>query len=226
MELIYQKKLIKLVKMLNKISDKHNYFKELLEKYQFVLIVGKYDHHLGPRALYSSVPLKDEVFVRDLLEDALNTNNKYVNLEFGQFYSQVCKIEVEDLHARGGNQLYALIFLRDIAYPQIPIIHFQRFEMMFRTLGDETILSDNREAFKKLYNQIYEVNLKKDLLSPLEDCSIKVRSGVNTIIGFADIILERAKQGNLSDQSLMKYTEMIRDSGKEILKAIESLFSD
>jgi len=212
--------------MLNKISDMYNYFKEWLEKYQFVLIVGKYDHHLGPRALYSSVPLKDEVFVRDLLEDALNTNNKYVNLDFDQFYSQVCKIEVEDQHARGGTQLYALIFLRDVIYPQIPIIHFQRIEMMFRTLGDETILSDNREAFKKLYNQIYEVYLKKDLVAPLEDFSIKIRSGVNTIIGFADIILERTKQGNLSDQSLIKYIEMVRDSGKEIQKAIEHIFLD
>ena len=204
----------------------HNYFKEWLEKYQFVLIVGKYDHHLGPRALYSSVPLKDEVFVRDLLEDALNTNNKYVNLDFGQFYCQVCKIEVEDLHARGGTQLYALIFLRDLIYPSIPIIHFQRIEMMFRTLGEQPILSDNREAFKKLYNQVYEVYLKKDLLAPLEDCSIKIRSGVNTIVGFADIILERTKQGNLSDQSLIKYMKMVRDSGKEILKAIKNVVSD
>ncbi|KKM77670.1 hypothetical protein LCGC14_1367720, partial [marine sediment metagenome] len=46
------------------------------------------------------------------------------------------------------------------------------------------------------------------------------------ILGFADIILERTKQGNLSDQSLIKYMEMVRDSGIEILKAIESMFLD
>ena len=75
-------------------------------------------------------------------------------------------------------------------------------------------------------NEVNEIYLKKDLLAPLEACSIKFRSGVNTIIGFADLILEGKKQGNLSEQKLIKYVEMMRDSGKEILKAIESMFSD
>lgn len=105
-------------------SDPYQNFKEGLDKYQFILIIGKYDQILGPRTLYSSFQLKEEQFIKNLLRDALNTKNKYVILDFSQFYSQICKIEVEDPSARGGKQLYSLIILRDVAYPLIPIIHF------------------------------------------------------------------------------------------------------
>ncbi len=52
-------------------------FKEELNQYPFLIIIGKYDQILGPRALYSSFILKNEDFVRNLLRDALNTKNKF-----------------------------------------------------------------------------------------------------------------------------------------------------
>ena len=116
------------------LKDSFDYFKKDLDRYPFVMILGKYDQILGPRALYSSMELKGEDFIRYLLRDALNTKNKYVILDFDQFYSQVSKIEIEDKTARGGKQLYAIILLRHMDLPLIPILHFKRIEMLFHKI--------------------------------------------------------------------------------------------
>ena len=60
-------------------------------EYPFLIIIGKYDHTLGPRAIFFSFRLEHEDFVRNLLMDALNTKNKFVILDFSEFYSQICK---------------------------------------------------------------------------------------------------------------------------------------
>ncbi|MCK5319725.1 MAG: hypothetical protein KAJ55_17570, partial [Anaerolineales bacterium] len=111
--------------------DPYEEFKNALDKYPFLIIIGKYDHVLGPRALYSSIPLTNEAFIRNLLRDALNTKNQFVILDFERFYSQIYKIEIEDQTARGKKQLYAIILLRDVEYPLIPILHFKRIAMIF-----------------------------------------------------------------------------------------------
>ena len=206
-------------------SDPYLNFKEGLDKYQFILIIGKYDQILGPRTLYSSFPLKEEQFIKNLLRDALNTKNKFVILDFSQFYSQICKIEVEDPSARGGKQLYSLIILRDVAYPLIPIIHFRRIEVEFPKLGNKQILSDDKKSFEKFFSEINEIYMKKDEVLPLESFTMQIRSGINTIQGFCELILEGKKQGNLSEQTVVNYTEMMLESCKEITKAIDEMLS-
>jgi len=110
-------------------------YKKVLEEYPFIIIIGKYDHVLGPRAIYSSISIEEEQqFVRNLLRDALNTKNKFVILDFDLFYAQIYKIEITDDKARGRKQLYTIILLRDIESPLIPIVHFRRIEMMFRKI--------------------------------------------------------------------------------------------
>ncbi len=200
-------------------------FKEWLDRYPFIIIIGKYDQMLGPRALYSSFPLMEEDFIKNLLRDALNTRNKYVSLDFDQFYSQICKIEVEDPEARGEKQLYALILLRDIIYPLIPIIHFRRIEMIFRKLGNEKILSDDTESFEKFFNEINEIFIKKDAILPLESLNMQIRSGINTIQGFCELFLEQKEKGTISEQEIIMYIEMMLESCKEITQALNKMFS-
>ena len=198
-------------------------FKAELDKYPFLIILGKYDQILGPRALFSSIPLKDEEFVRNLLRDSLNTKNKFVILDFNNFYSQICKVEVEDASARGRKQLYAIILLRDVELPLIPILHFKRIEMMFHKIGIEKILSDNTPSFEAFFGQIREIYMKKDELIPLESKNLQIRSGVNTIQGFCELILEQKKKdGKISEQNVISYVEMMLDSCNDIMNAIEN----
>lgn len=203
------------------ITSPYIYFKENLDKFPFILIIGKYDHLLGPRALYSSINLRDEKFIRNLLRDALNTKNQFVILDFNQFYSQVYKIEVEDPTARGRKQLYAIILLRDIDYPLIPILHFKRIEMIFHKIGRDKILMDDPLAFKYFFEEVRDIYMKKDEILPLESINMQIRSGVNTIQGFCELILEQKRSGEVSEQDLTIYIEMMLDSCKEIIEALE-----
>jgi len=203
------------------ITSSYTYFKEDLDKYPFILIIGKYDHILGPRALYSSIHLRDEKFIRNLLRDALNTKNQFVILDFNLFYSQVYKIEVEDPTARGRKQLYAIILLRDIDYPLIPILHFKRIEMIFHKIGHDKILMDDPLAFQHFFEEVRDIYMKKDEILPLESINMQIRSGVNTIQGFCELILEQKRSGKVSEQDLMNYIEMMLDSCKEIIEALE-----
>lgn len=203
--------------------ETHVDFKAELDKYPFLIILGKYDQILGPRALFSSIPLKDEEFVRNLLRDSLNTKNKFVILDFNTFYSQICKVEVEDASARGRKQLYAIILLRDVELPLIPILHFKRIEMMFHKIGIDKILSDNIQAFEAFFEQIRAIYMKKDELIPLESKNLQIRSGVNTIQGFCELILEQKKKdGKVSEQNVISYVEMMLDSCNDIMNAIEN----
>ncbi|TET55851.1 MAG: hypothetical protein E3J52_12780, partial [Promethearchaeota archaeon] len=171
-------------------SDAYNKLRSILEEYPFIIIIGKYDHTLGPRAIYSSVNLElDQNFIRNLLRDALNTKNKFVILNFNYFYSQIYKIEIEDIGARGGKQLYSIILLRDIEHPLIPIIHFRKIEMMFRKIGEDKILSDDENVFDIFFKELSEIYIKKNEILPLENFNLQIRSGINTIQGFCDLIL-------------------------------------
>jgi len=206
--------------------DPYKGFKEALDSYPFVIIIGKYDHVLGPRALYSSIALNSETFIRNLLRDALNTKNQFVILDFDRFYSQIYKVEIEDQNARGKKQLYAIIILRDVEYPLIPILHFKRIAMIFYKIDHEKILSDDKEAFESFFNEINEIYMKKDELLPLESTNLQIRSGVNTIQGFCELLLEqKRKVGKIPEQELESYIEMMLDACKDIINTLDEPIS-
>ena len=204
----------------------YNTIRENLIKNPFITIIAKYDQILGPRALYSSINLLDENFVRNLLKDALNTKNKFVIINFEQFYSQVLKIEVDDESARGRKQLYAVILLRDKEFPIIPNIHMKRIEMLFHKLDKSKILDDNLDIFEEFFNIIHGIYFKKDEILPLESINLQIRSGVNTIQGFCQLILEeKEKYGCLSEDNLINYLSLILDSCEDIMDSLENNLS-
>ena len=201
-------------------------FKKALDEQPFIIVIGKYDHILGPRALYSSVNLKDEVFIRNLLRDALNTKNEFIILDFNQFYSQIYKIDVDDENARGKKQLYAIILLRDVAYPMIPMLHFKRIGMIFRKIEPEKILKNNITAFENFFKEVCAIYMKKGEVLPLESTNLQIRSGMNTIQGFCELILEQVKKDDqISKEDIKNYIELMLDSCDDIIEALEKPFS-
>ncbi|MEX2684057.1 MAG: hypothetical protein Q6373_020985 [Candidatus Sigynarchaeota archaeon] len=201
-------------------------FLDDLRRRPFLTIIGKYDHILGPRPLYHSDQLKDDSFIERVLRDALHTKSKHVILDFADLYAQGNKIEVEDPGARGKKQLYVVILLRDAALPQIPPIYFKRIEMLFHKIGREMILQDDRETFEHFSNEINEIYLEKKEILPLESLNHQIRSGINTIQGFCELILnEKNTKGSIPEQDLVMYVEMMLDSCNEIIKALDEKFS-
>ena len=205
------------------ISDAYKKLQSILETHPFIIIIGKYDHTLGPRAIYSSVNLEiEQSFIRNLLRDALNTKNKFVILNFNYFYSQIYKIEVEDINARGKRQLYSIILLRDIEYPLIPVIHFRKIEMMFRKIGEDRILSDDENVFESFFKELSDIYIKKNEILPLEKFNLQIRSGINTIQGFCELILEERKENkNISNENIINFMEMMLDSCSDIIISLE-----
>lgn len=192
----------------------------------FIIMIGKYDQILGPRSLYSSVEIKNQDFIRNLLRDSLNTKNKFVIIDFNKFYSQICKVEIEDKKARGGKQLYAIILLRHSEYPLIPTIHFKRIEMIFHKIGSSRILSDDAEIFKKFARSINQIYFRKDEVLPMESFHHKIRSGVNTIQGFCQLVMENEENKMVKEgYSIKPYLELILDSCDDIMNAIEEHLS-
>jgi hypothetical protein len=192
----------------------------------FLIIIGKYDHILGPRPLYSSDLLKDQAFIERVLRDALHTKSKYVNLDLNEIYAQGNKIEVEDLEARGKKQLYVIILLRDASLPPIPPIYFKRIEMLFHKIGREVILQDERETLEKFSEEINAIYLEKKEVLPLESLNHQIRSGINTIQGFCELIVNQKKtMGCLPEQDVLMYVDMMLDSCTEIIKALDEKFS-
>jgi hypothetical protein len=207
------------------LNGKNDDLIDYLEKFPFVTIIGKYDHVLGPRALYSPIEHGNDDFIKDLLRDALNTKNKFVILNHDYFYTQICKVKIKDKNARGRKQLYAIILLRHIEKPLIPSIHFKKIEMLFRKLGNSKILEDDMKIFKGFSQEIQNTYLNKDELIPLESANLKVRSGVNTIQGFCELIKEQKNKNNeLSDEIVIEYVDLMLDSCSEIIKALEDSF--
>lgn len=200
-------------------------FKHWLDKNPFLLIVGKYDHILGPRSLFSSYDVQDDNFIRDLLRDALNTTNKYVNLDYNKFYSQICKIDVGDPSARGGKQSYALIFLRDTQLPVISTFIFQQIEHIFGQIGKKRILADDEEAFKKFFELIQSLFLTKEYLMPLESFNVNLRSEISTILGFCDLLIEHKTNGFVSDEDLLSYLKIMQESATELENLVGNMFS-
>lgn len=131
--------------------------KDELNRSPFIMIIAKYDPLLGSRALYSSVSINDDQFIRNLLRDALNSKKHYVYLDFNQFYSQVYKLEIGNSNPRLGKQLYAIIILRDAKYPLISILHFKRIGMTFFNIDHDSILSNDIIAFENFFKEVGEI---------------------------------------------------------------------
>lgn len=201
-------------------------FHESLKIKPFLVIIGKYDHILGPKPLYTSHELTDNAFVERVLRDALHTKSKYITLDFDTIYAQGNKIEVEDPEARGKKQLYVIILLRDSSSPPMPIIHFKRIEMLFHKIPREIILMDDPEVLKDFFKDINEIYINKKEILPLESLNLQIRSGLNTIQGFCELILdEKESKGKISEQDVLLYVKMMLDSCKEITKAVDESFS-
>ena len=66
--------------------------------------------------------------------------------------------------------------------------------MALNSAGIEKILSDNTPSFEAFFGQIREIYMKKDELIILESKNLQIRSGVNTIQGFCELILEQKKR--------------------------------
>jgi hypothetical protein len=206
----------------------YKFFKDDLEICPFILIIGKYDHILGPRAVFSSAQneFQNGNFVRNLLRDALNTKNQFVILDFNKFYAQIYKIEIEDPAARGRKQLYAIILLRDVEYPLIPIMHFKRIGMIFLSITHDLILADDVTAFEEFFKEVSNIYMKKDEILPLESTNMQIRSGINTIQGFCEIIIEQMKiNGEIPKKEINNYIEMMLDSCKDIIETLEKPLS-
>lgn len=222
------KEIIKDIQFKNKREEEnldiYSTLKHNLEKYPFIMIIGKYDHTLGPRALFSPIPLKNEEFVKNLLRDALNTKSQFVILDFNNFYAQIYKIEIEDLSARGGKQLYAIILLRDVSYPIIPILHFKKIGMIFHKIERNKILSDDKNEFENFFKEINKIYVQKDEILPLESINMQIRSGINTIQGFGELIIDQNMNRKISRPEIMNYINMILDSCNDIMKALEEQF--
>jgi len=206
------------------ISEIYEDFKECLEKNEFIIIIGKYDQILGPRSLYSSYPMPYEDFVRNLLRDALNTRNKFVLIDYVNFYSQVCKVDIEDETARGKKQLYAIILLREKISPQIPTLLLLKMEMLFHKISKEQILNDDAESFREFFEEINNIFKTKEEILPIEEFQIELRSGINTIQGFCELLLEMIEGEDPSKDQIKTYVNMMLASSKEITSAMEKQF--
>ncbi|MBD3342109.1 MAG: hypothetical protein GF353_23615 [Candidatus Lokiarchaeota archaeon] len=203
-------------------SIQYDYLLNELNRTPFSVIIAKYDQILGPRILFSSCDFKDPNFVKSLLRDSLNTKNKYVQLNFTGFYGQIDKVEIEDNTARGGKQLYAIILLRHKDYPPIPVIHFKRIEQIFHKIGKKRILSDHNDSFMNFYKEVHEIYLEKQELLPLESINLQIRSGINTIHGFCQLILEENRnKKRISKENLIPYIKMMLDSCNDVIDAVE-----
>ena len=200
----------------------YNDIKNGLEIYPFILIIGKYDQILGPRALVSSYPIKSEEFIENLLRDALNTTNKYVRLDFKNFYSHICKVKVKDPDARGGYQSFAIIILRQVQKPVMATENLIRIEQVFLNIGEESILKENNAKFMEFFRYINDIYLTKKEIFPIESLNLKVRSGINTIQGFCQLMLEEMRDnGNLTEIDIKNYITTMLESCKEVIGALE-----
>jgi hypothetical protein len=201
----------------------YNTIKDGLEIYPFIIIIGKYDQILGPKEILSSFPIKNEDFVENLLRDALNTTNKYVRLDFKNFYSQICKVQIADPEARGGNQLYAIIILRHAQEPAMEIDNLKRIEASFLSINKEHILKEDTSKFKEFFRRINDIFIKKKEILPIEFLNLQIRTGINTIQGFCELMLEEMRsKGNLDGPVIMNYLHTILESCKEIVNALEN----
>ena len=112
--------------------------------------------------------------------------------------------------------------MRDIDYPLIPISHFKRIVETFQKLDHKKILADDIECFTRFFSEISNTYIKKGEILPLESQNLQIRSGVNTIQGFCEILLEQIKKDSeFSKDEIQTYLKMMLDSCKDIINALK-----
>ena len=195
--------------------------KDALRKYPFVTVIGKFDQIVGPSIKFSSYPLKNDRFIKELISDAINTEHKFVILDHDQFYSQVCKVDIKDETARGGTQVYAIILLRDSDHLLIPRSNFEKIEKIFIDIDDKKILSDDKEVFNEFSEKINKIYKEKREILPLEAVFKQVRTGLNTIQGYCELLLEMMEENAFNQKRAKSSIKMMLSSCNEIINALK-----
>ena len=64
--------------------------------------------------------------------------------------------------------------------------------------------------------------MKKDELLPLESVNMQIRSGVNTIQGFCELIHEQlVRSEDITTQEIINFIELMLESCEDITQALE-----
>jgi hypothetical protein len=88
------------------------------------------------------------------------------------------------------------------------------------------ILQDERETFEHFSDEINTICIEKREVLPLELLNHEIRSGINTIQGFCELIInEKNTKGSIPKQDVLMYVEMMLDSCTEIIKPLDERFS-
>ena len=197
-------------------------FNKTLSSEPFVLVVGKYDQTLGPQCVHLSAEPGNKNFVDQLLRDAFHTKSKYVTLDYNSFYAQVNKLSVVDPSVRGNKQVYVIILIREASLPKIPILHFNRIELLFHEIGRKEILECSKECFSDFYTSIRRIYVEKEELLPLESLHLQIRTEVNTIQGICEFLqVEKENFANFSKEEIFSLIDEMLGSCKEITRILE-----
>jgi hypothetical protein len=93
--------------------------------------------------------------------------------------------------------------------------------MIFLKIKRERILENDLNAFKDFFKEVNSIYMNKNEILPLESLNMQIRSGINTIQGFCELILVETKnKGAISIQDITTYIEMMLDSCKDIMDAL------
>ena len=84
-------------------------------------------------------------------------------------------------------------------------------------------LKKSRDNF---YREVSDIYMKKGEILPLESTNMQIRSGVNTIQGFCELILEQIKiEGKISEEEVTNYIDLMLDSCDDIMDALKQPIS-
>jgi hypothetical protein len=98
--------------------------------------------------------------------------------------------------------------------------------MIFLSITHDLILADDVTAFEEFFKEVSNIYMKKDEILPLESTNMQIRSGINTIQGFCEIIIEQMKiNGEIPKKEINNYIEMMLDSCKDIIETLEKPLS-
>ncbi len=205
-------------------------FEDALEKYPFLVIIARYDDHLGPITLYSSFAMRDENLLTTIVRTTLTADSKTIVFELDGYdflKIQGWNIEIPSERSRGGTQLFSIILLRSKSHLDlIPPSHFLRMDEKFRLIGNDNILSNNIQSFKHFVdniNQLYFDKYRFNDALPLENMYKNIREHINYIQGLSG--LNKDQVDNLSKDDLIVFFDDIIDSCTKIMNALEKPIS-
>lgn len=194
--------------------------KEKFEKDTVQLIIGKYDEHLGPIDVYSSVELEFKSLKKPILNDAFFSKDKNIAfLPYKNFFTQVYKIQIPDKTSRGEHQDYALIFIKNKGHPFIPLADFENIRSKFESLDHDLILKNNQQMFNDFFNTI------KQEIIPLNPDYILFNQKISQMEDSYKNMLKDLKQNQkeLSEEEILQYVRSILMSFNEVVEALYNL---